>query len=314
MRQLEYFVVVVEEGSVTEAAHRLRVSPGGVSLSLSQLEETLDLQLTLRIRGRGVTLTPAGKWVYEEARQLLEQASRIRTAASSLRGDLVGPLRVGCFDTLSPWLMPRIAARFAAAHPGVDLQIVEGVSSTLQQGLRDGEIDVALIYKNHLQAGIVGTEILPVRLLVALPSGHRLAELNEIPLELLRDEDAILLGVQPALDHVQELMRQAGVTPRVKWRSTNVETIRAMVARGLGYSIIMGRPHSDFTYDGLPITYRRIADYVPPNAVVIAYPEGLNLTEKINTLIEFCQTEFKADSTLSRAAPAALPDDVGGER
>lgn len=307
LRQLEYFVVVVEEGSVTEAARRLRVSPGGISLSLSQLEETLGLQLTLRVRGRGVTLTPAGKWVYEDALQLLEQASKIRTSASSLRGDLVGPLRVGCFDTLSPWLVPRIAAHFATTHPGVDLHFVEGMSSTLQKGLHGGEIDVALLYKNHLQAGIVGVEILPVRLMVALPSSHRLAELDEIPLELLSDEDAILLGVQPALGHVEELMRQAGVSPNVKWRSTNVETIRSMVARGLGYSIIMGRPHSDFTYDGLPITYRRIAGYVPPNAVVIAYPDGLDLIEKITALIDFCTEEFKEDNILSGGGASVKP-------
>lgn len=299
LRQLEYFVAVVEERSVTEAAHRLRVSPGGISLALTQLESTLDIQLTLRVRGRGVSLTPAGRWVYREAVTLLEQTARISTAAQSLRGDLVGSLRLGCFVTLSPWLFPRIAAYFSETHPGVDLQLIEGISGDLQQQLKNGEIDAALLYENHLKPGIASTEILPVRLQIALSPTHRLAKEEEVALHDLGGEEAILLDVQPAISHVEDLMSRAGLRPNVKWRSTNVETIRSMVARGLGYSIIMGRPHSDFTYDGLPITYRKIADDIPRNAVVIAVPEGLELTEKISTLIAFCKKEFAAESTLS---------------
>lgn len=298
-RQLEYFVAVVEAGSVTEAAHRLRVSPGGVSLALSRLESTLSLQLTLRVRGRGATLTPAGRWVYQEAIGLLADAERISTASRSLRGELVGPLRLGCFDTLSPWLFPRIAAFFATHHPGVNLQLLEGVSHDLQQMLKSGELDAALIYKNHLQNGISGEEILPVRLQVALPPNHRLASAESVQIAELGGEDAILLDVQPAMGHVEDLMSAAGIRPVVKWKSTNVETIRSMVARGLGYSIIMGRPHSDFTYDGLPIVYRRIADDIPENAVVVAFPDGLERTENLATLISFCQEEFAADHTLS---------------
>jgi len=300
LRQLEYFVAVVEEGSVTEASHRLRVSPGGVSLAISQLEESLGLQLTLRVRGRGASLTPAGKWVYQEARALLEQAEKIRSAARSIRGELVGQLRVGCFSTLSPWLFPRIAAYFTEAHPGVELQLVEGAAHELQQKLREGDVDVALVYRNHLRPGIIGTEILPVRLQIALHPEHPLAAKTEIKMEeLAKDDDAILLNLEPAMSHVEELMSRAGVRPKVKWFSSNPETIRSMVARGLGYSIIMGRPHSDVTYDGLPITYRRIADELPHNAVVIAYPDGLELSEKITALIEFCRREFESDNMLN---------------
>lgn len=295
LRQLEFFIAVVEEESVTEAARRLRVSPSGVSLALSQLEAALKVQLILRRRGAGAAATPAGKWVYEQARIVLEGTEGISTVAQQVRGELAGPLRVGCFPTLSPWMFPRIAAHFAKMYPGVDLQLRESGSGEMQDALKKGDLDVALLYANHLQPGIAGTEIIPVRLQLAVAPSHRLAALDEVPLRELENEEAILLDVQPARGHVEEIIRSAGLRPNVRWRSTNVETIRSMVARGLGYTIIMGRPYGDYTYDGLPLAYRRIADEIPENAIVLAYPEGSTLTAKIRTLISFCRTEFAAE-------------------
>ncbi|MFD1213450.1 LysR family transcriptional regulator [Arthrobacter sp. GCM10027362] len=292
LRQLELFVAVVEEGSVTDAARRLRVSPGGVSLALTQLESALKVQLTLRQRGRGVAVTPAGRWVYDEARAVLAGTHGIKSVAEVIRGELTGPLMIGCFTTLSPWFFPRIAAHFAHQHPGVDIQLHEGASGELQERLKEGELDAALLYANHLQTGITGVDIVPVRLQLAFAPSHRLAALDEVPLRELENEDAILLGMQPSTGHVEDILRAAGLHPNVKWRSTNVETIRSMVARGLGYTIIMGRPYGDYTYDGLPLAYRRIADDVPDNAVVVAYPEGTTPTAKVRTLVAFCRAEF----------------------
>jgi DNA-binding transcriptional LysR family regulator len=92
--------------------------------------------------------------------------------------------------------------------------------------------------------------------------------------------------------------RRLDVTSPSGWRSTNVETIRSMVARSLGYTIIMGRPSGDRTCEDLPLAYRRIADDVPPNSVVITYPEGTIPTAKVRTLIAFCRHEFAKEGQL----------------
>ncbi|WP_219414424.1 LysR family transcriptional regulator [Pseudonocardia nigra] len=292
LRQLEYFVAVVEEGSVTAAARRLHVSPGGVSLAISELESSLKVQLTLRRRAKGVTVTPAGRWAVEQARAVLEKSAELQEIARVVRGELVGPLRIGCFTTLSPWLLPRIIAHFTQQYPGVTVELSEGPSDGLQRRLHDGELDVVLMYSNHLAPGVDIEEIVPVRLQLVLPPTHRLAGLDEVPLREVQDEPAILLALQPAQGLVENILRAAGFEAKVRWRSTNVETIRSMVARGLGYTIIMGRPHGDRTYDGLPLAYKRIADEVPRNAVVVAYPTGTTPTAKVRTLIDFCRHEF----------------------
>ena len=295
LRQLEYFAAVVEDSSVTAAARRLHVSPSGVSLALTELEACLKVQLTVRRRGKGVTVTPAGRWVYEHAREVIERSSDISAVARIVRGELAGPLRIGCFTTLSPWMFPRVAAHFTEHHPGVEVRLVEGVSGELQEQMRDGELDVVFMYSNHLEPNTAAEEIAPVRVQLAVAPTHRLAAWDEVPLRELENETAILLGLQPVTGHVEEILRSAGFEPKVRWRSTNVETIRAMVARGLGYTIIMGRPYGDRTYDGLPLAYRRIADEVPANNVVVAYPQGTVPTAKIRTLIAFCKEEFGSE-------------------
>ncbi|MER8073420.1 LysR family transcriptional regulator [Streptomyces sp. NPDC094034] len=289
LRQLQYFCAVVESGSVTEAAKRLHVSPGGVSLAVTQLEKLLDVQLTLRTRGKGVEITDAGRSVYDAALVIDRCVEDIKELAGTIRGDLSGPLRVGVFTTLSPWLFPQLADYFAKHHPAIDVQLEEGPSAGLQTLLTEGRLDAALLYENHIVSEVEIQRLTPVRLQLAVSPSHPLASQDEVSLSALRDEYAVLLAMRPATDHVEEILRNAGITPRVRWRSANVETIRSLVARGLGYTIIMGRPHGDLTYDGRSIVYRPIADELPANYVVLATAPGARQTARIEALRAYCR-------------------------
>ncbi|GAA4430937.1 als operon DNA-binding transcriptional repressor AlsR [Georgenia halophila] len=292
LRHLEYFCAVVEAGSISDAAQRLHVSPGGISTALTQLEARLDVQLTVRTPGRGVMITPTGRRVYESARAVAADIEDIQHAAAMMRGELTGTFHVGFFSTLSPWLFPKIAEHFATQFPGVDLQLEESGSETLQTHLLEGNLDAALLYENHLIGGIDAHPLLPVRLQLAVSPSHPLARYEAVPLSLLRDEPAVILSMRPATDHVEAILREAGMRPNVRWRSANVETIRSLVARGLGYTIIMGRPYGDTTYEGMPIVYRPIADEIPPNSLVLATAGGSRPTAKLKELRAFCENTF----------------------
>jgi DNA-binding transcriptional LysR family regulator len=295
LRQLEYFLAVADLGSVSAAARRCHVSPGGLSLALNDLEAGLGVQLMLRRKAKGATLTPAGRWVAERARAIVADAGELQFAAQRLQGELVGPLKIGCFGTLSPWLLPRIIEFFATNHPAVDIELTEGSSDLMQQMLLDGELDVCLMYSLHVNTELELTTVAPVRLQLLLSPDHPLAAQDEIALRDLGNSPAALLGLQPARDLAETQLRNAGFEPQIKWRSTNVETIRSLVARGLAYSVLMGRPLGDQTYEGLPLAYRRIKDDLPDNAVVAAYPPGTVPSEKVRALLAYCQDEFSAD-------------------
>src|SRR5574340_94306 len=275
LRQLQFFLAVAASGSVSAAARRCHVSPGGISLAVTQLEATLGVPLTVRRKSKGAVLTPTGRWVAERARALLAGAEELESGARRLQEELFGPLRIGCFTTLSPALMPPIIEHFAKNHPAVDIDIVEESSVQLSRMLHAGEIDACLAYALHLGGDIDRHLIAPVRLQVLLAPSHPLAERDEISLIDLADEPAVLLALQPAQDLVETILRGAGFEPTIKWRSKNAETVRSLVGRGLAYSIMMTRPPDDRTYEGRPLAYRKIADALPDNALVLGCPRDV---------------------------------------
>lgn len=232
---------------------------------------------------------------------MLAQVHALRELNRTVRGELVGPLRLGCFATLSPWLLPSIGQFFADNHPAVDLRFHEAFTAPLLNRLRSGELDAALMYSTHLpSSGFAAQPIAEVRLQVVLAPDHPLAAQEEVSLAALEGEPAILLGAEPSLSHVEEIVRAVADPPRIRWRMTNPETIRSMVARGLGYTIITGRPHGDRSIDGLPLAYRRISDAVPKTMVVLAYNDTLQPDECMRTLLDFCRDQFsRADDPLS---------------
>jgi len=121
LRQLSYFVTAAETGTMTKAAGVLHVSQSAVSLGVADLERQLGVQLLLRQRAKGLTLTAAGQRLVVDARALLQQAAELRVGAQDLGRSPRGRLVVGCFQTFGPIVMPGLLDSFGAEHPGVDL-------------------------------------------------------------------------------------------------------------------------------------------------------------------------------------------------
>jgi DNA-binding transcriptional LysR family regulator len=260
LRQLQYLVAVADHGSVVAAAHHLFVSPGGVSQAISALESTLKVQLVVRRRSKGATLTPAGASAVDRARDILEQVAELEATTRSERNEVVGHLRLGCFITLGPWMVPRIAEHFASEHPAVRLSVSETPADELLNQVASGALDAAIMLSWQLGPG--------------------------------GDEPLALLSLQPTRQRVLDAFERAGHHANVRWESPNPATIRGLVARGLAYGVIMGRPAGDATYDGLPLVYREIADDLEPNSVVLVTPEGSRPSGRVRALTEFCQSAF----------------------
>jgi DNA-binding transcriptional LysR family regulator len=292
IRQLEYFVAIAEEGTLAAAAQRLHLTAGTLSAAISALERTVGVQLLMRRRATGSVLTTAGRDLEVQARAVLSAAEAMESSASAIRGELSGTLSIGCFDTLTPWLLPPVLGHFADHHPGVQVEVHEGSSDELQQLLLTGRLDAAFMYQLHVDTDVERTTVAPVRLQLVLPEGHRLADRPQVQFAELGDEPAVLLGLKPAPDLIMSMMASAGFTPRVQWRLRNVEAIRSLVGRGLGYSVIMGRPRGDVTYEGERLVYRQIADELPENSVQLVHPPGALGNAKVRELRRFALAEL----------------------
>ncbi|HXD27513.1 MAG TPA: LysR family transcriptional regulator [Arthrobacter sp.] len=293
LRQLEILVAVVEEGTLAAAAQRLHMTAGTLSVALSSLEKTLGLQLLVRRRAKGAVLSRAGRELMETARRVVSSAGELEASAAAIRGELAGPLVIGCFDTLSPWLLPPVLEYFAEHHPAVDINVVEASSDELQRRMLHGDLDAAFMYQLHVDTDLERALVAAVRLQLVLPAGHRLSDRAEISFAELGDEPAVLLGLNPAPNLILSMTEAAGFVPNVRWQLRNVETIRSVVGRGLGYTVIMGRPSGDRTYDGHGLVYKRIADDLPENSVQLVYQSGALGNAKVRELHEFATTQLE---------------------
>lgn len=292
LRQLEIFLVVAEEGTLAAAAQRLHMTAGSLSVALSALEKVLGVQLLVRRRAKGAALTVVGRELVENARQVLASAQALEASAGAIRGELVGTLAVGCFDTLSPWLLPPVLEYFAERHPQVEVVVSEASSDELQRRLQSGELDAAFMYQLHVNTDLERALVTPVRLQLVLPAGHRLANRTEVHFAELGEEPAVLLGLKPAPDLIMAMAEAAGFTPNVRWRLRNIETIRSVVGRGLGYTVIMGRPSGDRTYEGHELVYKRIADELPENSVQLVFQSGSLGNAKVRALRDYASTQL----------------------
>lgn len=237
---------------------------------------------------------------------MLSSARELESSAGAIRGELVGTLTIGCFDTLSPWLLPPVLDYFAERHPRVEVLVVEASSDELQRRLQGGELDAAFMYQLHVETDLECAQVAAVRLQMVLPADHRLAARDVVHFAELGDEPAVLLGLKPAPDLITAMMRAAGFTPNVRWRLRSVETIRSVVGRGLGYTVIMGRPSGDLTYDGHKLVYKRIADALPENSVQLVFPLGSLGNAKVRALRDFATSELgESVAPMQRAAPDA---------
>ncbi|QTJ66835.1 LysR family transcriptional regulator [Rhodococcus sp. ZPP] len=294
LRQLEYLVAIAETGSLTAAARRCHVSPGGVSIAMDQLEQSLHVQVALRSKARGAKLTPAGTWVAQQARRILTDVETLRYAQQRVHGELVGTLKVGCYDPLSPWLVPRLVEDFGMLHAALDIELVEAGPTVLQKRLLEGELDACFIHAAHALRAVTTHHVLPIRLHVVVHADHPLAQSDSVNLEMLDGEPAVLLGLEPTREIAESLLRNAGVESRIRIVSSNVETVRELVARKAGFSFLMGRPPTDTFVDNLPLVYLPITDSLPENSVVVAHAPSNIPSPNLQALVDWAGTAFAA--------------------
>ncbi|MCD4533685.1 LysR family transcriptional regulator [Nocardioides sp. cx-169] len=143
-RQLEYFRVVVEAGSVSRAAKRLHLTQPPLSTAISRLEKELGVQLLERT-AKGVVPTAAGLHLLAEGGQLLAQRDRLVRRLALMGDGAIGELRVGVEPMVVNELIAEVVGAFVDAVPGVHVSLTDAAPDALLQGVRTGELDIACV-------------------------------------------------------------------------------------------------------------------------------------------------------------------------
>ncbi|MQY05356.1 LysR family transcriptional regulator [Actinomadura macrotermitis] len=239
LRQLRYFVTVVEEANFTRAAERLLVAQPGVSAQIRQLEKEFGQELLDR-SGRRVRPTEAGAVVLPFARAALAAVEGARLAVDELAGLVRGRVAVGMVTSMPARTLPDLLAGFHRDHPGVEITLVEGPSEDLVRSVLAGELDMAF-------AGLAGgpppglaVQVLTDEPMVAVVDGDDPpAASGRIALAALRDRPLACLPRGTGLRAVLErACAAAGFTPRVAFEAADPLVLAQLAARGLGIAIV----------------------------------------------------------------------------
>jgi DNA-binding transcriptional LysR family regulator len=297
--QLRYFVVAAEAGSMTAAAEQLLIAQSAVSTAVSNLEHELGVQLFIRRKGKGLVATTAGEQLLLQARELLSHALDVAAEARGGEGGLSGPVRLGCFVTLAPFVLPRLLAATAERHPQLRIDVDEGEADELDRALRTGRIDFAITYNLGLGPGIARETIasLPAHALVA--ADHPLAGRGTVDLAELAHEPFILLDLPHSRDYFWSLVTATGVTPVVRHHSHNYEAVRSLVALGHGFSVLHQRPATDHTYSGARVAVLALSNEHPPLDLVLARMDGVRQAARATAVMDLARELL---------APAPLAD------
>ncbi len=244
LKQIEYFVRVAELGSFTRAAVALGVAQPALSRQVRLLE--VELRQTLLSRnGRGAVPTEAGLLLLEHGRGILHQVERAREELARMRGGLAGRVALGLPPSVARALAVPLTHAFRAQLPEARLAITEGLSTSMQEALLSGRLDIAVLYDAQPRTGLDITPLASEELVLVqaadapvsgTPSDNKippatLQEISQLPLIIPSRPNAIRMHIEAALAAV-------GCMPRIELEIDGVPAILDLVAEGAGGAIL----------------------------------------------------------------------------
>lgn len=270
LNELRYAVAVAHERSFGRAATKCFVSQPALSVAVQKLEVELGTPLFERSKSE-VTVTPIGERVVEQAQRVLEEVARLKDIAKLGQDQLASPLKLGVIYTIAPYLLPGLVQQLHQAAPSMALEIEENLTENLETGLKGGRIDVAILALPFAAAGIVTEFLYEEPFEVVVPHDHKWASRKSIASDELAQEHAILMNVGHCFrDQVLGTCPELNQANTQIARSNSLETVRNMVASGLGISVLprdalIPRYHSQL------VTAIPFAEPVPSRRVALAY-------------------------------------------
>ena len=234
--QLEYFLEAARQRNFTRAAAHLHLAQAALSEQIRKLEAELGTPLFNRGR-RETVLTAAGETLRQHAEALLERADAAKRAVQDVIGLRSGRLAIGAIPSVSACLLPRVIAAFRKLHPLIELALFEGTSEAVAQSVESGRVEFGIVQLPTTSGSFDAQILFTERFVALVANATPVAKQKTVSLAKLANEPFILYKGR-ARDTALAACRKAGFEPRIACESSELETIRALVAAGLGIAIL----------------------------------------------------------------------------
>lgn len=288
LTELRYIVTLAREQHFGHAAERCFVSQPTLSIAVKKLEDELGVALFERSKS-AVRVTPVGEKIVRQAQTVLEQAETIRELAREGKDQLASPLRVGAIFTIGPYLFPHLIPEVQQLAPQMPLYIEENMTETLRGKIRNGELDAIIIALPFNEPDVLTRAVYEEPFHMVLPKGHALAKEKEVDPAVIGDLRMLLLGEGHCFrDQVLEAcpsLNQSFHNQHTVTEGSSLETIRMMVASGLGCSVlpesaIKGHPSSKL------VEVRPFMTPSPTRTVAVAWRASFPRPQAIEILMQ----------------------------
>ena len=239
LRDLEYLVAVADHRHFGDAAAACFVSQPTLSTQLKKLEGELGIELVER-NPRNITLTAAGTRIVEKARDVLAGVDEIQALADAAKDPESGTVRLGLFPTLAPYLLPHVVGPLHERFPELQLLLTEEKTGLLLERLHDGRLDAVVVARPVHDGGLHEEPLFVEDFVLAVGADHPLARrTGPVPVSVLADQELLLLDEGHCLrDQALSVCSLAGASERRGFRATSLETLRQMVAAGVGITLL----------------------------------------------------------------------------
>ncbi|MFT5644040.1 MAG: LysR family hydrogen peroxide-inducible transcriptional activator [Janthinobacterium sp.] len=290
LTELKYIVAVSRAKHFGHAAEACHVAQPTLSVAIKKLEDELGVVLFER-GGTEISVTPLGQKIISQAEHVLEQTAAIKELAQQNKDPLAGPLRLGVIYTIGPYLLPPLVKKMIATVPQMPLILQENFTVRLLELLRQGELDVAIMALPLPEHGMFMQELYDEPFVVAMPQHHPWVARKAIAAADLKSEPMLLLGNghcfrDQVLEVCPEMARFAsnGNGMQRTFEGSSLETIRHMVASGIGLTVLPRASVSDMdAADGL-LQFRPFEAPAPSRRVVLLWRKSFTRKAAIDAL------------------------------
>ena len=290
LTELKYIVAVARERHFGRAADACFVSQPTLSVAIKKLEDELGVVLFER-GSTEVSLTVSGERIVVQAQRVLDEAARVKELAKQGKDPLSGALRVGVIYTIGPYLLPGLVRQLLKDAPQMPLLLNENFTVRLLELLKNGEVDVAILALPLPDAGVMVQPVYDEPFMIAVPRTHPWRKRSAIAADDLKKETMLLLGSghcfrDQVLEVCPELSRFATGAEGIQktFEGSSLETIRHMVASGLGVTVLpMSSIPEKVPRDSL-IAYLPFRKPAPERRVVLAWRKSFTRTAAIEAL------------------------------